>query len=52
MERSSEIDEVDGLTPLEDGDVIGVGSVKLTVKVLQPTQSTETQQMQDSADDT
>ena len=43
---------VDGLTPLEDGDVIGVGSVKLTVKVLKPTQSTETQQMQDSADDT
>lgn len=42
---------VDGLTPLEDGDVIGIGSVKLTVKVLKPTQSTETQQMQGSRDD-
>jgi DNA-binding winged helix-turn-helix (wHTH) protein len=33
---------IDGLTPLADGDVVGIGSVKLTVKVLQPTHSTET----------
>jgi DNA-binding winged helix-turn-helix (wHTH) protein len=43
---------VDGLTSLNDGDVIGVGSVKLTVKMFQATQSTETQQMPGSPGDT
>ena len=36
-------ERVDGSESLCDGDVIGVGSVKLTLSVLQPPSSTETQ---------
>ena len=36
-------ERVDGSRSLCDGDVIGVGSVKLTLSVLQPPSSTETQ---------
>jgi DNA-binding winged helix-turn-helix (wHTH) protein len=35
---------VDGSSPLGDGDIIGVGSVKLTVVLLQTSSSTETEQ--------